>query len=739
MAMACWSIQTVDRDWTLVSSALIPTPVESLSTKMQLTSLDKARLGQPESFFVSSSNLVRVYDAQFQTLRSWNTNQVYLGLASGTTLDYGQSITLQPGQVVSSVNFGQRTTVSSINGQLYDDRNNNQQADSGEPGLPGITVYIDSNLNNQFDVGERTTQTDSSGRYTLANVGTGEQTVRAIAPTGMQISSTLTADTRLFGMRVAATTGGLVELNPITGAVKANLTAPIATSISTSAGLAFDGTDLFFLESNTRLLYALNPSNGSVRRSLQLPGAGYDGLAVVGGKLYAQNHVDNTIVEIDTAMTGIQRTLDINALNPNYLGVGTFVDLAGGLGESAGGTRLIAQASNSTSYIINPVTGLIEGTWAVGSYIGLAGAAGEVFTTTSGGVLLDVFNSQAQLIRRGNITTASMVSLAAAATITRGVRVTVVSAQDSQANIALRDITIPTAINFSATSLAENLSAGSVVANLASVDANPSDVHQYALVPGTGDTDNGLFEIAGSLLRTRQAFDYESRNNFSIRLRTTDASGNSLETVQSISVINLPEVTTTQIGDGNAQRSRLDRIVLELEGQLDIDAGAFLVQKRERDSQGALLLQTVDATPVIDLLPNGNTRVTLTFSGAYVRAAVALPLLNALVDGNYQLTLDATKIRTAGTQTQLDGNRDGVSGGNYVFGAQAADKFFALYGDTDGDRTVGVADFGRFRSAFGKNKGDAGYDASLDYESNDSIGVTDFGQFRSRFGKSMDF
>ena len=236
-----------------------------------------------------------------------------------------------------------------------------------------------------------------------------------------------------------------------------------------------------------------------------------------------------------------------------------------------------------------------------------------------------------------------------------------------------------------------------MVANLASTDANPSDVHQYALVSGAGDNDNGLFEIVGSQLRTRQAFDFENRSSFSVRLRTTDATGNFFETVQTISVINLLEVSAVQIGDGSPQRSTVDRVVIDLEGSVDIEAGAFLLQKRERDSQGALVLQTVTTTPTITLLPSGNTRVTLTFSGTYVRVPVAAPLLGALVDGNYQLTIDATKVRVAGTQTQLDGDRNGVGGGDYVLGTQAADNFFAMYGDSDGNRNVGVADFGRFR------------------------------------------
>ncbi len=82
-----------------------------------------------------------------------------------------------------------------------------------------------------------------------------------------------------------------------------------------------------------------------------------------------------------------------------------------------------------------------------------------------------------------------------------------------------------------------------------------------------------------------------------------------------------------------------------------------------------------------------------------------------------------------------DGNGDGIAGGDYVLGAQQADNFFALFGDTNGDGLVGVTEFGQFRSSFGKQSTDVGYNPLFDFESDGVIGVADFGQFRNRFGK----
>lgn len=185
----------------------------------------------------------------------------------------------------------------------------------------------------------------------------------------------------------------------------------------------------------------------------------------------------------------------------------------------------------------------------------------------------------------------------------------------------------------------------------------------------------------------------------------------------------LADVNSTQLGDGTAQHSKIDRLVIQFDGQVDIEAGAISLSKR--GNGGGLV--TSSLSTVIN--GSGNTVATLTFSGALTRGG------GVLVDGYYQLTIDSSKIRLSGTQLALDGDGNGLAGGNLVRGDVATDNFFALYGDTDGDGIVGVAEFGQFRNAFGKSSSDAGYNSLFDYEGDNSIGVSDFGQFRSRFGK----
>ncbi len=206
-------------------------------------------------------------------------------------------------------------------------------------------------------------------------------------------------------------------------------------------------------------------------------------------------------------------------------------------------------------------------------------------------------------------------------------------------------------------------------------------------------------------------------------MRTTDQGGLFFEKSFAISVNDLPELASGPVvGTGTAQRSMVNQMSITFDGPIVFDSGAFAVTKRGPGG-GAVGVSASSA-----LNAQGQSVVTLNFTGAFTRGTQG-----ALLDGYYQLTIDGTKIHR-GTQL-LDTNQDGAGGDSYQFGTAEVDKFFSLYGDTDGDGIVGVAEFGQFRSTFGKSTADAGFNPFFDYENDGIVGVSDFGQFRSRFGK----
>src|SRR5436190_17848218 len=80
----------------------------------------------------------------------------------------------------------------------------------------------------------------------------------------------------------------------------------------------------------------------------------------------------------------------------------------------------------------------------------------------------------------------------------------------------------PTDIALSASSIAENQPSGTTVGTFSTTDPDAGDTFTYALVAGTGSTDNGSFSITGNTLKTSASFDYETKNSYSIRVRTND-------------------------------------------------------------------------------------------------------------------------------------------------------------------------------------------------------------------------
>ncbi len=94
----------------------------------------------------------------------------------------------------------------------------------------------------------------------------------------------------------------------------------------------------------------------------------------------------------------------------------------------------------------------------------------------------------------------------------------------------------PTDILLSSNSIAENQTINTVVGTLSSTDPNAGDTFIYNLVSGDGSTNNGSFNISGNQLRTSEVFDYETKNSYAIRIRTTDQGGQFFEKAFTITI-----------------------------------------------------------------------------------------------------------------------------------------------------------------------------------------------------------
>jgi len=111
----------------------------------------------------------------------------------------------------------------------------------------------------------------------------------------------------------------------------------------------------------------------------------------------------------------------------------------------------------------------------------------------------------------------------------------------------------PSATTLDTASVAENQPAGALVGRLSTNDPDFDDVPLYSLVTGTGDTDNSKFQISGNQLLTTAAFDYETQETYSVRVRTRDQfSGVFFETVFAVTATDVDEAPTNLSIDSTA-------------------------------------------------------------------------------------------------------------------------------------------------------------------------------------------
>lgn len=73
---------------------------------------------------------------------------------------------------------------ATFSGIKFEDINGNGTRDAGEPGLGGVTIYVDSNTNGVLDGGEPFAVTAPDGTYTIVGPAARQETLREIVPAG---------------------------------------------------------------------------------------------------------------------------------------------------------------------------------------------------------------------------------------------------------------------------------------------------------------------------------------------------------------------------------------------------------------------------------------------------------------------------------------------------------------------------------------------------------------------------
>ena len=186
-----------------------------------------------------------------------------------------------------------------------------------------------------------------------------------------------------------------------------------------------------------------------------------------------------------------------------------------------------------------------------------------------------------------------------------------------------------------------------------------------------------------------------------------------------------PSVQSVVMNGNEDQRSNLTELTVTFDGEVTAPASAFEVKQRGTET----ILDTLIVHSTVN--GSGQTVSTLTF-GAGGNLVIDRPNGgNSLIDGNYELTIQAAQIAKVGGGPLM--------AADYLLGAAAADRFFRFFGDHDGDRDADTSDLPAFGATFRKNSGDVGFDPLFDFEGDNDVDTGDLVQFGQRFRQSLPF
>ena len=130
---------------------------------------------------ITISNAAGNYNFIALSAGTYNVRVDLSTLPSGfalTTSNLPAVINLSAGQNVNNLNFGFQQQNATIGDFVWNDLNGNAVQDGGEPGIPGVTIYLDLNGNGVIDGGEPFSTSDGAGAYDITNLPTGTYTVR---------------------------------------------------------------------------------------------------------------------------------------------------------------------------------------------------------------------------------------------------------------------------------------------------------------------------------------------------------------------------------------------------------------------------------------------------------------------------------------------------------------------------------------------------------------------------------
>jgi hypothetical protein len=161
-------------------------------------------------------------------------------------------VSIPTNQSITGVNFAAVYRDNEINGLYFDDVNGNKVKDLDEPGLGGVTIYVDSNRNNQLDIGEDSTVSLIDGTYSLKHLKPGNHVVRGIPTPGRIPTSPATVGGTLWPPGTSNAAVGIVSPSSITTVLNQGETYRQMVSLTLpNTGALTNLVDVFLLFDDT--------------------------------------------------------------------------------------------------------------------------------------------------------------------------------------------------------------------------------------------------------------------------------------------------------------------------------------------------------------------------------------------------------------------------------------------------------------------------------------------------------
>ncbi|MBD2141915.1 DUF4347 domain-containing protein, partial [Anabaena sp. FACHB-1250] len=312
--------------------------------------------------------------------------------------------------------------------------------------------------------------------------------------------------------------------NPTTPTLKGNYdTSGRAFGVQVVGNYAYV-TDEY---SGLQIIDISNPTNPTLKGNYDTSGRAF-GVQVVGNYAYVSYFTSELqIIDISNPTTP---TLKGNYYTSGARGV-----------QVVGNYAYVADYDKGLQIIdiSNPTTPTLKGNYDTSGYatgVQVVGNYAYVADRESGLQIIDISNPTTPTLKGNYDTSGSAIGVqvvgnyAYVANDYYGLQIIDVSEFTNKA---------PTNLTLSTSTIAENQVIGTVVGNLSSTDPDTANTFTYSLVTGNGATDNSLFTITNNQLKTNSIFDFETKNSYSVRLRTTDQGGLFFETQLTIGVTDL--------------------------------------------------------------------------------------------------------------------------------------------------------------------------------------------------------